>query len=70
MLKIFLADLEIRLRALGMEILGADGLVLGDTDDEWSNTYLRSYASKIGGGTSEIQRNIVGERVLGLPKDR
>jgi alkylation response protein AidB-like acyl-CoA dehydrogenase len=69
-LKIFLAYLETRLRALGMEILGADGLVLGDTDDEWSNTYLRSYASKIGGGTSEIQRNIVGERVLGLPKDR
>ncbi len=69
-LKIFLADIDMRLRALGMEILGADGLVLGETAEAWPNTYLRSYASKIGGGTSEIQRNIVGERVLGLPKDR
>ena len=70
LLKIFLADLELRLRGLAMEILGPEGLVMGETADQWPNTYLRSYASKIGGGTSEIQRNIVGERVLGLPKDR
>ena len=68
-LKVFLADLELRMRRLGMELLGPDGLVMG-TPDDWPNTYLRSYASKIGGGTSEIQRNIVGERVLGLPKHR
>jgi len=69
MLKIFLADLEVRLRRLGLEILGPDGLVMGTAAD-WPNAYLRSHASKIGGGTSEIQRNIVGERVLGLPKHR
>jgi alkylation response protein AidB-like acyl-CoA dehydrogenase len=70
MLKIFLGDLEQRLRRLAMEILGPEGLVMGETADAWTNAYLRSYASTIGGGTSEIQRNIVGERVLGLPKDR
>jgi alkylation response protein AidB-like acyl-CoA dehydrogenase len=70
MLKIFLADLEVRLRKLAMEILGPEGLIMGSTADQWPNTYLRAFASKIGGGTSEIQRNIVGERVLGLPKDR
>jgi len=70
LLKIFLADLEQRLRRLAMEILGPEGLVLGETAEAWPNTYLRSYASTIGGGTSEIQRNIVGERILGLPKDR
>ncbi len=70
LLKIFLGDLEPRLRRLAMEILGHDGLVMGETASDWPNAYLRSYASTIGGGTSEIQRNIVGERVLGLPKDR
>ena len=70
MLKIFLADLEQRLRRLAMEILGPEGLVMGETAEDWPNLYLRSYASTIGGGTSEIQRNIVGERVLGLPRDR
>lgn len=35
----------------------------------WQHDYLRSYAYTIEGGTSEIQRNIVAERILGLPKD-
>ena len=70
MLKVFLADLEQRLRRLAMEILGPEGLVMGKSAAEWPNLYLRSYASTIGGGTSEIQRNIVAERVLGLPRDR
>ena len=69
-LKIYLSELEQRLRRLAMEILGADGLVMGTSSEDWPNTYLRSFASSIGGGTTEIQRNIVGERVLGLPKHR
>jgi alkylation response protein AidB-like acyl-CoA dehydrogenase len=35
----------------------------------WPRSYLNSFASTIGGGPSQIQANIVGERVLGLPKD-
>ena len=34
----------------------------------WTRSYLNSFSATIGGGTSQIQRNIVGEHVLGLPK--
>jgi len=38
------------------------------TDGGWTGTYLYSLADSIGGGTSQIQRNIIGERLLGLPR--
>ena len=36
----------------------------------WHRAYLNSFSATIGGGTSEIQKNIIGEHVLGLPKTR
>ena len=48
----------------------AEALRLTPVDGEgvWTGPYLQSFAYTIGGGTTDIQRNIVGERVLGLPR--
>ncbi|WP_419928894.1 acyl-CoA dehydrogenase family protein [Candidatus Poriferisocius sp.] len=61
-----------QLQELAMEILGADALAWesGDADAaDWIEQFLRTRGNSIEGGTSEIQRNIVGERVLGLPRE-
>ncbi len=68
--KLFFSEIRQRLYKLALDILGPDQLVLTDFEEGWTRRYLRSYAATLGGGTSEIQRNIVGERMLGLPKDR
>jgi alkylation response protein AidB-like acyl-CoA dehydrogenase len=57
------------------ELLGPGaGLWIGDphapANAEWQRSYLNSFAMTIAGGTSEILRNILGERVLGQPKTR
>jgi alkylation response protein AidB-like acyl-CoA dehydrogenase len=69
MLKLYWADIAQRVARLAMDILGPDGVrANGDEPAGWSANYLRSFAASIGGGTSEIQRNIIGDRVLGLPR--
>jgi alkylation response protein AidB-like acyl-CoA dehydrogenase len=60
--------------ALAVELAGSYGMLrdagpFGDPDTEWAEGYLFSPALTIGGGTSEVQRNIIGERVLGLPRE-
>jgi alkylation response protein AidB-like acyl-CoA dehydrogenase len=56
------------------DLAGSAGMLkgrgpLGSNDGEWEFGYLFSPALTIGGGTSEVQRNIIAERVLGLPHD-
>jgi alkylation response protein AidB-like acyl-CoA dehydrogenase len=53
--------------ALAKELRGASGMLSGA--DMWDHGYLFSMALTIGGGTGEVQRNILGERVLGLPAE-
>jgi alkylation response protein AidB-like acyl-CoA dehydrogenase len=68
--KLYFSEVEKRVARLSMDVLGPDSLryVSKWLHGGWTGDYLRSYASSIGGGTSEIQRNIIGERVLGLPR--
>ena len=75
-LKLFSSEIERRLLLVAAEALGPAAVDLdvlgpqwsGFRDGSWSQQYLRSFAGTIAGGTSEIQRNIVAERVLGLPR--
>jgi alkylation response protein AidB-like acyl-CoA dehydrogenase len=46
---------------------GPDGAAMGDAT--WSRGFLYAPALTVGGGTAEVQRNIVAEKVLGLPRD-
>ncbi len=69
MMKLHYSDLHQEFGRLSMELLGPDGLALGpDAAVDWAHEYLTGFSTSIGGGTSEIQRNIIGERVLGLPR--
>ena len=55
---------------LAMQIRGADGLVTeADGLDEWQRLFLFTRADTIYGGSDEIQRNIIAERTLGLPRE-
>ena len=55
--------------AAGMLAGRGPGGVAGADGAQWSYGFLYSQALTIGGGTSAVQRNIIAERVLGLPKD-
>jgi len=55
---------------LGIAIAGAGGQAWTEPrDSRWAIGVLSAPASRIAGGTDEVQRNIIGERVLGLPKE-
>ncbi len=70
--KLFQAEYNQRLQNLAVDILGDNGMAWLPDDEATATTvrgFLRSRANTIEGGTSEIMRNILGERVLGLPKE-
>ena len=63
-----------RLTDFGLELSGHDATLWKDASTPgagaWAHSYFNSYAGTIAGGTSEILRNVLGEKVLGLAKSR
>src|SRR5689334_1240098 len=71
--KVFWSEMNQRMQQVAMEMLGPYGQLTAASDHvldhgEWAHGYLRARGNTIEAGTSEIQRNIIGHFVLGLPK--
>jgi alkylation response protein AidB-like acyl-CoA dehydrogenase len=58
-----------RTQELGLVLLGPEGATAVGDAAQWSFGFLANRCLTIAGGTSEIQRNVIGERLLGLPRD-
>jgi alkylation response protein AidB-like acyl-CoA dehydrogenase len=73
-IKLFYTEMYQQIGELGMRLLGRAGLSRTDIDDMPSSMILskamQSLSLTIAAGTSQIQRNIIAERILGLPKER
>jgi alkylation response protein AidB-like acyl-CoA dehydrogenase len=64
--KLFWSELDIRLNEAALAVLGPEA----ELDGPWSRSFMFALAGPIYAGTNEIQRDIVAERVLGLPRKR
>ena len=63
--KVFWSELDVAIHQTACELRGADG----ELADAWTNGLLFALGGPIYAGTNEIQRNIIAERLLGLPKE-
>jgi 3-oxochol-4-en-24-oyl-CoA dehydrogenase len=60
---------EQRVQEMGMALYGANGAVLDGKAQRWEEGFLSTRCLTIAGGTSEVQRNVIAERILGQPRD-
>ncbi|MGD0081922.1 MAG: acyl-CoA dehydrogenase family protein [Acidimicrobiales bacterium] len=74
MIRVLYGELEQRITKLAVDIVGPDGAALVGVPGlaprrrSWTDEYLWSFQATIAAGSKDIQRNIIGERVLGLPR--
>jgi alkylation response protein AidB-like acyl-CoA dehydrogenase len=69
--KLYWSHMVRRMQELALELLGTEGALDGDdapARGQWQRGYLMSFAQTIAAGSSEIQKNIISERVLGMPR--
>lgn len=67
--KLLWANWHRRLGELAMKVRGAASLTADPDLDDWQRLYLFTRADTLYGGSNEIQRNVIAERVLGLPRE-
>lgn len=73
--KVFWSELDIALHETALDLLGHSGMLTDDAGEapaqgRWAEGYTFSLAGPIYAGTNEIQRDLIAERLLGLPKGR
>ncbi len=68
LVKLFWSELDVRLHATALALLGERGELVDGPDAAWMKGWQFSLSGPIYAGTNEIQRNVVAERVLGLPR--
>jgi alkylation response protein AidB-like acyl-CoA dehydrogenase len=66
--KLFWSQLDVRIHETALRLLGPRATLTEGPDAAWLDGYLFSLAGPIYAGTNEVQRNVVAERVLGLPR--
>jgi alkylation response protein AidB-like acyl-CoA dehydrogenase len=67
--KLLGAEHDQRTQEFGLGLLGPVGATVAEEAASWTFGFLANRCLTIAGGTSEIQRNVIGERLLGLPRD-
>ena len=67
--KLLGAEHDQRVQEMGLSLLGPEGSTMEGEAATWAYGFLANRCLTIAGGTSEIQRNVIAERLLGLPKD-
>jgi 3-oxochol-4-en-24-oyl-CoA dehydrogenase len=67
--KLLGAEHEQRVQELGLAMLGPEGATMEGRAGRWTQGFLATRCLTVAGGTSEVQRNVIAERLLGLPRD-
>jgi alkylation response protein AidB-like acyl-CoA dehydrogenase len=67
--KVFWSELDVALHETALDLLGPDGELTDGQDADWLEGYVFSLAGPVYAGTNEIQRNVIAERILGLPRE-
>jgi len=72
MMKLLITTVYKKLHLVAVEILGPEILEFGEgrASNPWTYRYLFSWVMTIAGGSNEIQRDVIADRILGLPRAR